>query len=182
PVGLLQPGDAADFILVDSLDTFNILKTYIDGQLVAENGKSLLEAVEIQPINNFNITHKKVDDFKIKASKPNPQIRVIEALDGQLVTNEIVANGKTADGCLVSDVEHDILKMAVVNRYTYHAFVSIGFIKNIGIKAGAIASPLGHDCHNFIAVGADDESLCLAVNALVDSKVGIAVVENGTSY
>src|SRR5690606_32898661 len=67
PVGLLQPGDAADFILVDSLDTFNILKTYINGQLVAENGKSLLEAVEIQPINNFNITHKKVDDFKIKA-------------------------------------------------------------------------------------------------------------------
>ncbi len=182
PVGLLQTGDTADFIVVDSIESFNILKTYINGQLVAENGNSLLEAVDILPINNFNITHKQVGEFAVKAIKENPQIRVIEALDGQLVTNEIIAQGKTADGYLVSDIENDVLKMAVVNRYDNNAVVSVAFIKNIGIKSGALASTVGHDCHNIIAVGADDESLCLAVNALVDCKGGIVAVENNTPY
>lgn len=182
PVGLLQEGDAADFILVDSLDSFNILKTHINGELVAENGKSLLEAVDILPINNFNITHKRVSEFAVKATKDNPQIRVIEALDGQLVTNEITATGKTENGYIVSDTDNDVLKMAVVNRYDNDAPVSVAFIKNIGIKSGALASTVGHDCHNIIAVGADDESLCLAVNALVDCKGGIVVIEKGTPY
>ncbi len=182
PVGLLQTGDAADFIVVDNIESFNILKTYINGALVAENGQSLLEAVKILPINNFNITHKQVGEFTVKATKENPQIRVIEALDGQLVTNEIIAQGKTTDGCLVCDIENDILKMAVVNRYSDEAPVSVAFIKNIGIKSGALASTVGHDCHNIIAVGADDESLCLAVNSLVDCKGGIVVVENNTPY
>lgn len=182
PVGLLQAGDAADFIVVESLKSFNILKTYINGQLVAENGNSLLQAVDILPINNFNISHKQVGDFAIKATKDNPQLRVIEALDGQLVTNEMVVQGKVIDGYLVSDVENDVLKMAVINRYDNNAPVSVAFIKNIGIKSGALASTVGHDCHNIIAVGADDESLCLAVNSLVDCKGGIVAVENNTPY
>lgn len=182
PVGLLQPGDAADFILVDSIDSFNVLKTYINGVLVAENGKSLLEPVEILPINNFNITHKQVGEFAVKATHPNPQVRVIEALDGQLVTNEIIVPAKTENEYIVSDVENDVLKMAVVNRYDNNAPVSVAFIKNMGIKSGALASTVAHDCHNIIAVGVDDESLCLAVNALVDCKGGIAVVENNTPY
>ncbi|HEY9178853.1 MAG TPA: adenine deaminase [Flavipsychrobacter sp.] len=182
PVGLLQTGDAADFIVVDSIESFNILKTYINGQLVAENGNSLLEAIDILPINNFNISHKHVGDFAVRATKDNPQIRVIGALDGQLVTNEMVVPGKVADGYLVSDVENDILKMAVVNRYDNNAPVSVAFIKNIGIRSGALASTVGHDCHNIIAVGIDDESLCLAVNSLVDCKGGIVAVEDNTPY
>lgn len=182
PVGMLQAGDAADFIVVDSIESFNILKTYINGELVADNGNSLLSAVEIAPINNFNISHKQVHEFAVKATKDNPEIRVIEALDGQLVTNEITATGKTVGGYIVSDTENDILKMAVVNRYNNDAPVSVAFIKNIGIKSGALASTVGHDCHNIIAVGADDESLCLAANALVDCKGGIVVVENGKSH
>lgn len=178
PVGMLQQGHPADFILVDSLDKFNILKTYINGHLVAENGNSLLEAVEILPINNFNISHKHVGDFAVRATKDNPKIWVIEALDGQLVTNEMVVQGKVIDGYLVSDVENDVVKMAVVNRYDNNAPVSVAFIKNIGIKSGALASTVGHDCHNIIAVGTDDKSLCLAVNALVDCKGGIVAVEN----
>lgn len=182
PVGLLQAGDAADFIVVDSIESFNILKTYINGELVADNGNSLLSAVEIVPINNFNISHKHVHEFAVKATKDRPEIRVVEALDGQLVTNEIIATGKTVDGYIVSDTDNDILKMAVVNRYNNDAPVSVAFIKNIGIKSGALASTVGHDCHNIIAVGADDESICLAVNALVDCKGGIVVVGNGTPY
>jgi len=183
PVGLLRTGDAADFIVVNNLDDFAIQQTYINGRSVAENGRSLLEAVEIKPINNFNITHKQVSDFRVEADTENPEIRVIEALDGQLVTNEIMAAGKTENGCLVSDTENDILKIAVVNRYDDSAPVSVAFIKNIGIKAGALASTVAHDCHNIIAVGANDEALCKAVNALVDCKGGVAVVDehNDTS-
>lgn len=177
PVGLLSAGDAADFIVVDNLDDFNIQQTYINGQLVAENGLSLLEAVEIIPINNFNISYKQVSNFAIRSTTDAPQIRVIEALEGQLVTNEIIATGKIENGFLVSDTANDILKIAVVNRYDNHAPVAVAFIKNIGLKSGALASTVAHDCHNIIAVGADDESLCMAVNALVDCKGGIAVVD-----
>lgn len=178
PVGLLRKGDAADFIVIDNLEQFNILKTYINGTLVAEDGKSLLPAVDIKPINNFNISHKHVSNFALKANGTNPVIRVIEALDGQLVTNEITAQAKVVDGYLVSDTDNDVLKMSVVNRYTNDAEVAIAFIKNIGIKSGALASTVAHDCHNIVAVGANDEALCKAVNALVDCKGGIAVVDD----
>lgn len=177
PVGLLRKDDAADFVVIDNPDDFNILQTYINGQLVAENGKSLLPTAPIKPINNFNISHKQVSDFKVQATTENPQIRVIEALDGQLVTNELFATGKTENGCLVSDTENDILKIAVVNRYNNNAPVATAFIKNIGITSGALASTVAHDCHNIIAVGANDEALCKAVNALVDCKGGVAVVD-----
>lgn len=177
PVGLLRKNDAADFMVIDNLDDFNILQTYIKGQLVAENGKSLLPAEAIKPINNFNISHKHASDFVVHATTEHPQIRVIEALDGQLVTNEIPAIGKTENGCLVSDTENDILKIAVVNRYDNNAPIATAFIKNIGIKSGALASTVAHDCHNIIAVGANDEALCKAVNALVDCKGGVAVVD-----
>lgn len=177
PVGLLRAGDAADFIVVDNTDDFNILKTYINGQLVAESGKTLLQDEPIKPINNFNIAHKKVADFAMKATTANPQIRAIEALDGQLITNEIIVPGKVVDGHLVSDTDNDVLKMAVVNRYRDDAEIALAFIKNIGIKQGALASTVAHDCHNIVAVGVDDEALCKAVNALVDCKGGISVVD-----
>lgn len=176
PVGLLREGDPADFIVVDNLRDFNIQKTYINGNPVARDGKSLLKEVKVKPINNFKVKHKQPADFVIKATADNPEIRVIEALDGQLVTNEIIATGKTEHGNIISDTANDILKIAVVNRYDNKAKVSVGFIKNIGIKQGAFASTVGHDCHNIIAVGVTDDAICKAVNALVDCEGGIVVV------
>lgn len=177
PVGLLRVGDEADFIVTDNLHDLNILETYIKGKLVAQKGKSELKADKPEPINNFNIQHKKTEDFLIKANSENPDIRVIEALDGQLITNEITAKGKTENGFLVSDTDNDILKITVVNRYDNDADIATAFIKNMGIKQGALASTVGHDCHNIIAVGVTDEVLCTAVNALVDCKGGVVVVD-----
>lgn len=177
PVGLLRVGDPADFIISDNLHDLNVLQTYIDGELVANKGKAQFKTAKVKPINNFNIGHKKEEDFVLKANTDNPDIRVIEALDGQLVTNEIVVKGKTEKGYLVSDVENDVLKIAVVNRYDNDADVAVAFIKNMGIKQGALASTVGHDCHNIIAVGVDDKALCTAVNALVDCKGGVVVVD-----
>ena len=176
-VGLLQQGDAADFILVDNLKEFNVLETYINGELVAKKGKSFVKSVPFEVLNNFNTDIKEVADFRL-ASSAN-KIRVIEALDGELVTNQIAANSLIVDGNLVSNTETDVLKMTVVNRYE-NSKPSIAFIKNFGIKEGAIASSVGHDSHNIIAIGVSDEAICKAVNLIIKNKGGVCAVTKTT--
>ena len=172
-VGLLQKGDAADFILVDNLKEFNVLETYINGELVAKNGESFVKSVPFEVLNNFDTDKKKVEDFRFASS--TEKIRVIEALDGELVTNQIAAASLIIDGNLVSNTQNDVLKMTVVNRYK-NAEPSIAFIKNFGIKEGAIASSVGHDSHNIIAIGVSDEMICKAVNLIIENRGGVCAV------
>ena len=172
-VGLLREGDDADFIVVKDLVTFKVLQTYINGELVAEKGKSFIESVDFEVLNNFNTDKKKVSDFEFHSA--NEKIRAIEALDGELVTNQIEVNSLIIDGNLVSNTKTDVLKMTVVNRYE-NAQPSIAFIKNFGLKEGAIASSVGHDSHNIIAVGVTDEAICKAVNILIENRGGICAV------
>lgn len=172
-VGLLQKGDAADFILVNNLTDFNVLETYIDGKLVAKNGTSFIESLDVEILNNFNVDFKKVSDFEFHSA--SEKIRVIEALDGELVTNEIESDSLIADGNLVSNINTDILKMTVVNRYQ-NSTPAIAFIKNFRLKEGAIASSVGHDSHNIIAVGVSDEEICRAVNLIILQKGGVCAV------
>jgi adenine deaminase len=174
-VGLLNVGDAADFIVVEDLKKFNVLETYINGKLVAKKGESFVKSVDFEVLNNFNTDKKEVSDFEFKSTAK--KIRVIEVLDGELVTNEIEVDSLIENGNLVSDVEKDVLKMTVVNRYK-NAKPSIAFIKNFGIKEGAIASSVGHDSHNIIAVGVSDEAICKAVNLLIKNKGGICAVNS----
>lgn len=172
-VGLLQVNDIADCIVVEDLVDFKTLQTYINGELVYDKGKSLIKPVLFDNLNNFNCTKKEVSDFKVVSSFS--KIRVIEALEGQLVTNELIEDSLTEDGNLISNTEKDILKMTVVNRYNDQK-PAIAFIKNFGLKEGAIASSVGHDSHNIIAVGASDEMICKAVNLLIENKGGICAV------
>ena len=172
-VGLLQKGDDADFILVDNLKDFNVLETYINGALVAKNGESFVKSVPFEVLNNFNTDKKKVADFRFDSSVK--KIRVIEALDGELVTNQIEAASLIEDGNLVSNITTDVLKMTVVNRYKNEK-PSIAFIKNFGIKEGAIASSVGHDSHNIIAIGVSDDAICKAVNLIIENRGGICAV------
>ncbi len=174
-VGLLQKDDDADFIVVSDLKKFNVLQTYINGELVADNGKSFIESVDFEILNNFNIDKKKVSDFEFHST--SEKIQVIEALDGELVTNKIEANALHKEGNLVSDVENDVLKMTVVNRYQ-KADPAIAFIKNFGLKEGAIASSVGHDSHNIIAIGVSDEAICKAVNLIIENKGGVCAISN----
>ncbi|RZJ33560.1 MAG: adenine deaminase [Flavobacterium sp.] len=173
-VGRLQPGDAADFIVVEDLTHFRVLQTYIDGELAAHNGKSLVEAVPFEKPNNFNIEFRSVADFKVVVQ--TEMIRVIEALDGQLVTNELHCRVKSEVENLVSDIENDVLKIAVVNRY-FDAPASVAFIKNFGLKRGAIAGSVAHDSHNIIAVGTSDEEICSAVNLIIENRGGVCAVD-----
>lgn len=173
-VGLLQKNDPADFIVIDSIEKFNVLQTYIDGELVSENGKTNLEYHSADAPNNFNTKEKSIEDFKVTAQK-NKQIRVIEMFDGLLSTKEIITEPKIENGEVVSDTERDILKIAVVNRYE-NVPPMTGFIKNFGLQKGAIASCVAHDSHNIVVVGVDDESITKAVNLIIQSKGGVSAV------
>lgn len=177
-VGLLREGDHADFIIIDNLNDFNIKQTYIGGQLVAENGISSIERVEAGIVNYFNTGKKYPVDFEV-AGDVNT-IRVIEALDGQLITNELHLPAKSEDGKLISDTQYDILKIAVVERYN-NGKPAVAFIKNFGLKKGAIASCVAHDSHNIIAVGVNDKDISDAVNAVIENKGGISVAVDGTT-
>lgn len=172
-VGLLQENDTADFIVVENLTDFKVKQTYINGELVAENGKSFVQHVDFEKPNNFNTSTKVLNDFEVKSSAKT--IRVIEALEGQLITNEIHCTPKIVDGNLVSDVENDVLKMAVVNRYS-NVEPAIAFIKNFGLKKGAIASSVAHDCHNIVVVGTSDDEILNAVNLIIENTGGICAV------
>lgn len=172
-IGLLQKNDAADFIVVEDLTNFKVMQTYINGELVAENGKSFVKHIDFEKPNNFNTSKKEIVEFDMGSSALT--IRVIEALEGQLITNEIHHKPKIVNGKIVSDTDNDILKMAVVNRYE-NAPPAIAFIKNFGLKSGAIASSVAHDCHNIVVVGTSDEEICNAVNILIENKGGICAV------
>ncbi len=191
-VGLLREGDFADFIVVKDLEKFEVVKTFINGELVAENGVSNIKTSKSGIVNNFSCSKKKPEDFEIEAmlereilesnwlhanGPDNIKIPVIEALDGQLITNQLAYEPKVVDGKIVSDAERDILKIVVVNRYNY-APVAKAFIKNFGLKQGALASSVAHDSHNIVAVGVDDESICKAVNLVIEKEGGVSAISN----
>jgi adenine deaminase len=182
-IGLLREGDPADFIIAKDLEDFTVLKTYINGELVAENGRSFINSITPTAINQFDCRELNVADLAIKKDSypsTNGKIPVIEALDGQLITNRLQLTGKEENGEWVSDIEQDMLKMVVVNRY-HAAPVAKCFIKNFGFKTGAIASSVAHDSHNIVAVGVDDESLAKAINSVIAERGGISCVDGNNT-
>ncbi|MEQ6119908.1 adenine deaminase [Reichenbachiella sp. MALMAid0571] len=174
-VGLLQTGDPADFIVIDNIADFNVKQTYINGELVAENGITRIERIENKIVNNFNTSPKIVEDFDVEITKAN--VQVMEALDGQLITNLKLFPSVLIDNEKQTNIENDILKIAVVNRYA-DAPVAVGYVQNIGLKEGAIASSVGHDSHNIVVVGVDSVAMCQAVNLIIAQKGGVSAVGN----
>lgn len=169
-VGMLQQGDDADFIVVDNLNDLNVLQTYVKGRLVAENGVSLMPRRKEEACNNFHAEPITAADLRV--SDEGKHIKVIASMDGNLITNTIVAAPKVVDGNIVSDTTRDILKAVVYNRYG-KAKPAIGFINHFGLKRGAIATSVAHDSHNIVAVGCSDEDIARAINMLVLTKGGM---------
>jgi adenine deaminase len=223
--GLVRPGDSANLVLVEDLQSFQVKQTWIKGQLVAQNGVSHIGSTHLlttavpdgsahsggasaaqpvspvatapaptttgsllsaEPINNFKATPRTVADFAYPLDKWGEeenveQVYVIEALDGQLITNRLVvpvADTLPREGRLHANVDKDLLKIVVVNRYI-HAPVAKSFIRNFGLRRGAIASSVAHDSHNIVAVGVDDESICRAINLVIAQKGGLSCVDPG---
>ncbi|MBS4013253.1 MAG: adenine deaminase [Bacteroidetes bacterium] len=173
--GLLQVGDNADFVIVDNLQSLNILETFINGIRVAENGKTLIKNVEEKPINKFECNKLSASDLKVPAE--SNKIKVIEVIDGQLITKRTSEIVQPKKGFVDADISKDILKIVVLNRYS-RSLPSIAFIRGFGLKKGAIASTIAHDSHNIIAVGTNDEDLANAINLLIDARGGISFACN----
>ncbi len=178
-VGLLQENDPADFIVVDNLKDFNISKTYIDGELVAENGKSFFSTPMSQTPNIFKANQIDKKDIVVPAN--GEHIQVLQAIDGQLITKKLIVKPKVDNGNVISDVEIDNLKIVVLNRYK-ESTPAIGFVKGFGFVRGAIASTVAHDSHNIIAMGTNDEEIVKAINMLIESNGGISLFDGDTEH
>lgn len=198
-VGLLRVGDPADFIVFDGWKKLKVRRTYLRGDLVARDGRSLLPRQQAKTPNRFKARVRAPEDFVVKGGRtgcasaltvvpdartahrddsPYP-LNVIEVLNGQLITRHLRVMPRIVAGTVVADLKRDILKIAVVNRYAPKAPVAVAFIKGFGLKAGALASSVAHDSHNIVAVGVDDVSLCAAINLVIKSRGGISVVGRG---
>ena len=183
PTGYARVNDPANCILVKDLQDFKVIETYINGQLVAKDGHSLIEPVQATSINQFNAHPIVLSDLQLPvATYPSKDgmVPVIHAIDGQLITNLVWTQPSIKDNAIVADIEKDVLKVVVYNRY-HAAKPKIGLIQSFGFKLGAIASTVAHDSHNIIAVGVDDESILKAINLVVQEKGGISCVQGESS-
>ena len=174
PVGRLRLGDAADLIIVKDLVSFKVARTFVRGELVAENGRSYIERVPVDPINRFVRSAIRLTDLRVPATTED--LLTIEALDGQLITRKRWIPPTVVDGACAADVSKDLLKLAVVNRYT-DAPVSVAWITGTGFKRGAIAGSVAHDSHNIVAIGTNDTDLCEAINTVIEHKGGIGLAD-----
>ncbi len=172
-VGQLRPGDPADFIEIDSLERFGVLRTWIDGELVAEQGQTNIDRVQPRVVNKLSASPKSADEFRVAAK--GRRLNVIEAIDGQLITRCQVVDAPIVGGAVVSDPQSDVLKITVVNRYQ-DAPPAVAFVRNFGLQRGAMASSVAHDSHNVIAVGISDEALAASVNLVLQAGGGLSVV------
>lgn len=174
--GLLQTGDPADMLIVEDLENFNVIETYINGKLVMENGRSNLPRINVEYLNNFNAGEKRIPDFAVKAE--GNVVNVIEAIDGQLVTRRGEMPANISGEWAGPDVNRDLLKIAVVNRYR-DTPPSVAFVKNFGLKCGALASSFAHDSHNVVAIGTSDEYITRAANLVIKNRGGLSLVIDG---
>jgi adenine deaminase len=175
PVGTLNINSPADCIVVDNLTNFNVLQTYINGELVAQNSTSLINTTKAKPINNFGITPISVSQLAIDIKDGIHLKPAIVALNGQLLTQQKAATPLLQNNFALANTQTDCLKIVVVNRYG-NAPIAKGFIYNFGLQQGALASTVAHDSHNIIAVGCTDDDICAAINLVIKEQGGISAV------
>ncbi len=175
PVGLLREGDFADLIIVNNIREFDVLETYIDGEkvygdegaVIKKSGAGFSIKFRSNPINR--------EELKVEALPGG--MRVIKAIDGDLFTGSLTTDPKIMDGYAVADIDRDILKIVIVNKYLVQKPV-MGFISGFGLKKGAIAGSIAHDSHNIIAVGVDDHDIVTAINGVIKMHGGLSVASS----
>ena len=177
-VGMLQKGDDADFIIIDNIEDFNVLKTFVRGKLIAENGETFIESVKESAPNLFVASPLSLSDLKVEPKLG--KLKIIEAIDGQLITRLALGDALIKQNNVISDTENDILKIVVLNRYK-PSKPAISFIRGFGFKTGAIASSVAHDSHNIIAVGTSDKELLEAINLIINETGGVSWI-NGEEH
>ncbi|MBQ9026371.1 MAG: adenine deaminase [Methanobrevibacter sp.] len=178
--GAIVTGARADYIIIDNIIDFNILKTYIAGECVFDGENVLFDVPEVEIENSVNASKTEAQDFDVLYDGDECEVNVIECFNGELLTQKTTATLKVKDGRVMPDIYDDVLKISVVERYGNNNIAN-AFIKGFGLKKGAIASSVAHDSHNIIVVGYDSEEMAQAANAVIENKGGIAVVSEDFS-
>lgn len=173
--GAIVTGARADFIIIDNIIDFNILKTYVAGECVYDGENVLFDAPDVETENRIDAPKKTAQDFDILFDGDECEVNVIECFNGELLTKKATAKLYVDNGKVMPSIYDDVLKISVVERYGNNN-VANAFIKGFGLKKGAIASSIAHDSHNIIVVGYDSEEMAEAVNTVIENKGGIAVV------
>lgn len=174
--GAIVKGMQADYVVVDNLNDLNILKTYVAGKCVFDGENVLFDVEETEFKNTFDVSKKESEDFEISCDEPSADVNVIRCFNGELITEAESATLETKNGFVQPDLEEDILKIAVVERYGGNSIAN-GFITGFNLKKGAIASSVAHDSHNIVVVGTNSEDMANAVNCLIDNEGGFAIVD-----
>ncbi len=173
--GAIAPGRRADLVVFDRLDDLRPRLVFVAGELVAQDGAMLVPPPSPSPSPLPNSIHVAWDQVDLAIPAAGRRVRVIGAMENQLVTERLVLEATIRDGLAVADVSRDLLKMAVIERHHASGRVGKGFIKNIGLQAGALASSVAHDHHNIVVLGADDASMLTAARAVAAMGGGLAV-------
>ena len=171
--GAIAPGYLADIVVVDNLEDFNVETVFKRGKLVFDGEVKDFSA----PTVDEKLAEKCFDTFHLDSVTPSSfkvdgKLGLIGLVGGELLTRNL----GTADKI---DVENDILKIACIERHKGTNHIGVGYVKGYSLKSGAVATSVAHDSHNIITVGCNDDDIAVAVNAIKDSKGGVAVVENG---
>jgi adenine deaminase len=176
PVGTLQLGERMDAVLFADLQEFQPLATYVGGAKVAADGVCLVGSRREHAVNRFSARPVSAEQLRVSGEGID-QVRVIEARDGALVTNELQMTPRRVGQTIEADPSRDILQLMVLNRYQPDAKPALAFVKGFGLARGALASTVAHDSHNIIAVGCSRQEIARTVNFLVESGGGIALCD-----
>lgn len=179
--GAIAPGYRADIVLLDDLKNFGVNRVWIEGKLVAEEGRYLpeIEKYDISSVKG-SVVLKDFSKEKFKMHLTSNKVNVIGILPGGVVTEKLTAEiALDENGEFVRNPEEDIVKVAVLERHKGTGNVACGFLKGYGIKKGAVALSIAHDSHNIIVVGVSDEEMEFAVKSLVAQEGGIVLVKDG---
>lgn len=185
--GAIANGYVANFIILNDLNKFEIEAVYLKGNRVSKNGEVIEKSAEKnntldkekykRVYNSFNMNEVKIDSLKI--NRQGKKLRALELIKGGVLTKEFICDIDTEEKMSYGvNTKNDISKIVVVERHKCTGHIGIGFIKGYGIKRGAIASSIGHDSHNIIAVGVNDEDIALAINTLKNNKGGLVIVDD----
>lgn len=186
-LGSITPGKCADIVFIKDLESIEITKVLIDGEVVAENGALSVDFQEFKypqwAMETMNIGHElTLEDFAVKApdwAGETVKVRTIEIIPAKTSTIERFFDLKVKDGKVESDTDQDVMKTIVFERHKATGTKGVGFVKGFGLDCGAMAQTLSHDAHNLSVIGTNDEDMLLAAKTLVECGGGLCAVKNG---
>lgn len=177
--GVVKVGYRADLVVFDSLERFTPEMVIAGGKIVARDGTTLVPEVAFDysfGLNTVNCLEISAEQFEITYEGERAKVNVIRVMEGSLITKSLISEMEVTNGTLEADTEHDIVKIAVIDRHTGRGGFSVGFVNGFGLREGAMGSTIAHDSHNIIVVGTNDSDMAAAVNALREMGGGEVVV------